>query len=194
MTENDLQSRNKEPAYALESEHPSRFLSNQFQEAADEVITKLNEELNENRDSQEAEPDMSFERLQSTAVEVLGDATDGSESSIAPSGKTQSPLSDSSGEPNDWMLKVHDILANDFNRPKLSQVHVFAFRRGQLKSVSHGPSYDVWMLVLGKCDEKREFHPKLFLERYPDMVEKIKEIRRKVGVFVCKDNDPLEQF
>ncbi len=194
MTENDLQSRNKEPAYALESEHPSRFLSNQFQEAADEVITKLNEELNENRDSQEAEPDMSFERLQSTAVEVLGDATDGSESSIAPSGKTQSPLSDSSGEPDDWMLTVHDILANDFNRPKLSQVHVFAFRRGQkLKSVSHGPSYDAWMLVLGECDEKREFHPKLFLERYPDMVEKIKEIRRKVGVFVCKDNDPLEQ-
>ena len=135
---------------------------------------------------------MSFQKLESTVVAVVGDATDCSESSIAPSGKARSPVSDSSSYADDWMLAVHDILANDFNRPKLSQVHVFAFRRGQrLNLVSHGPSYDAWMLVLGERDEKREFHPKLFLERYPEMLEKIKEIRRKVDVFVSKDNDPL---
>ena len=192
MTESDLKSQEKESAHVLESQHPSEFLSDQFREAADEILSKLTEEFNENRDSQEAEPVMSFQKLESTVVAVVGDATDCSESSIAPSGKARSPVSDSSSDADDWMLAVHDILANDFNRPKLSQVHVFAFRRGQrLNSVSHGPSYDAWMLVLGERDEKREFHPKLFLERYPEMLEKIKEIRRKVDVFVCKDNDPL---
>ena len=60
---------------------------------------------------------MYFQKLESTVVAVVGDATDCSESSNTP--KARSPLSDSSSNPEDWMLAVHDILANDVSGPCL---------------------------------------------------------------------------
>ena len=110
MTESDLNSQEKEATHVVvESQHPSEFISDEFREAADEILSKLAEEFNENRDSQEAEPVLSFQKLERTLVAVVGDATDCSESNIAPTGKARSPVSDSSSDADDWMLAVHDM-------------------------------------------------------------------------------------
>ena len=88
---------------------------------------------------------------------------------------------------------VRRQIENEFYKDNLSSVHVSSHRRKQsIKLRERSIVLDAWTVVLGDSDPQSSFDVVKFFLCFPEITDKIKELRDQLNVRVISTTDPFQ--